>query len=116
MNPKSDIMNWKSMADPAIVREIGRLIQQMRLNRNLTQKQLAEMSGINRVTISRFESGRASNLLSLIQILRAFDKLDILNGFYEEAEISPIQLLRLQKNRRKRASGTRGSGQRDNLS
>lgn len=107
MMQKSDIASWVSMSDPAIVTKIGQSIQQMRLNRNLTQKQLAKMSGVNRVTISRFEGGQASTLLTLVQILRALDKLDILNIFNEEAEISPLQLLNLKKKRRKRASGSR---------
>ncbi|MBN2227193.1 MAG: helix-turn-helix transcriptional regulator [candidate division Zixibacteria bacterium] len=95
------------MSDPAIVTEIGQYVRQMRLNRNLTQKQLAKMSGVNRVTISKFEGGRASTLLTLVQILRALDKLSILNTFYEEAEISPLQLLNLKKKQRKRATGSR---------
>ncbi|MCB2230740.1 helix-turn-helix domain-containing protein [bacterium] len=102
------------MSDPAVVVELGHLVQQMRLNRNLTQEQLAEMSGLNRVTISRFEGGQAASLLTLIQILRALDKLDILDTFREEAEISPLQLLSLKKKERKRASGTRLSAKQKN--
>ncbi len=102
---KRDITSWQSMSDPAIVDQIGQFIKQMRLNRNLTQKQLAVMSGVNRVTISRFEGGQASTLLTLVQILRALEKLDILNSFHEEAEISPLQLLNLRKKQRQRASG-----------
>jgi transcriptional regulator with XRE-family HTH domain len=112
MTPQRDIISWQSMSDPAIVNEIGQFIQRMRLNRNVTQKQLARMSGVNRVTISRFEGGQASTLLTLVQILRALDKLDILNTFYEEAEISPLQLLNLRKKQRRRASGTRLSRNR----
>lgn len=107
MMQNRDVNSWQEMSDPAIVTNIGRYIHQMRLNRNLTQQQLAEMSGVNRVTISRFEGGQASSLLTLVQILRALDKLDILNVFQEEAEISPLQLLNLKKKRRKRASGSR---------
>ncbi|MFH2037335.1 MAG: helix-turn-helix transcriptional regulator [Candidatus Zixiibacteriota bacterium] len=109
MSPKRDIINWQSMADPAIVREIGQYLQQMRLNKNLSQRQLAEISGVNRVTISRMEGGRAATLLTIVQILRALGKLDILNIFYEDARVSPLQLLQLKKNRRQRATGTRKS-------
>ncbi len=112
MNTKSNITTWKSMSDPGVVSEIGRLIRQMRLNRNLTQKQLADMSGVSRVTISLFERGRSATLMTLVQILRALDKLDILDVFHEEAEISPLQLLSLTKKRRQRASGARTSSQR----
>ena len=112
MNAMSNITNWKSMSDPAVVDEIGRFVRQMRLNRNLTQQQLATMSGMNRVTISRLERGQVSTLLTLVQILRALEKLDLLNIFYEEAEISPLQLLSLRSKQRKRASGTRLSRRR----
>ena len=107
-------MNWTSLSDPAVVSQIGEFLQQMRLNRNLTQEQLAEMSGVSRITISRLERGQAATLLTLVQILRALDKLDTLNVFHEEAEISPLQLLKLQKKVRKRASGTRLSGKPGN--
>ncbi len=97
------------MSDPAVVAEIGRLIKQMRLNRNLTQKQLANLSGLAWLTISRFERGQAPSIMTLIQILRGLDNLEVLNVFREEAEISPLQMLSLTKKRRKRASGTRTS-------
>ncbi len=112
MHRMHDITSWAAMSDPAVVKEIGRLVQQMRLNRNLTQEELATRSGVNRVTISRFEGGQAATLLTLIQILRALDKLDILDTFHEEAETSPLQLLNLKKKQRKRATGTRGSRNR----
>ncbi len=109
-----DKTDWRSMSDPAVVIEIGQFIQRMRLNRNMTQEQLAQMSGVNRVTVSRLERGQAYTLLTLVQILRALDKLDILNTFSEEAEISPIQLLKLKRNRRQRASGSRLSRKKSN--
>ncbi|MFA5781319.1 MAG: helix-turn-helix transcriptional regulator [Bacteroidales bacterium] len=92
------------MADPAIVKEICNSIKQMRLNKNLSQDELAQRSGINRTTISRMESGRAATLLTLVQVLRALDKLDVFNLFWEEPEISPMQLLRLQEQQRRKAS------------
>jgi len=102
--PKSYRDDWLAMADPAIVKEICCGLKQMRLNRNLSQAELAKRSGINRVTISRMESGRAATLLTLIQVLRALDKLEILNVFMEEPEISPMLLLKQQEQQRKKAS------------
>ena len=96
--------NWSATADPAIVKEICNSIRQMRLNKNLSQDELAHRSGINRTTISRMESGRAATLLTLVQVLRALDKLDVLNLFWEEPEISPMQLLKFQEQQRKKAS------------
>ena len=104
MNPKSYNINLKTMADPAIVDDICLGIKQMRLNQNLSQNELANRAGLNRVTISRMEAGRAVTLLTLVQILRALDKLEILNAFIEEPEISPLQLLKQQERQRKKAS------------
>lgn len=103
MKNQNSSINWEVLADPAIVKEIGKSLKQIRLNRNLSQEQLAKTSGLDRTTISRMESGRAATLLTLIQVLRALDKLDILNVFLEEPEISPLNLLKMQENIRKRA-------------
>lgn len=107
MKPESNISNRSAMADPAIIKEICHSLKQMRLSKNMTQAELAEMSGLNRVTISRMEAGRAATLLTVVQVLRALDKLDILDIFREEPRISPLQLLKLQEKRRQRASPTR---------
>ena len=100
-------MNWQEMADPAIVEKIGKNLRQMRLNKNISQAQLAEMSGINRVTISRIESGSDTTLTTVVQILRALGRLDIFNVFVEEAQISPLQVLKMKKKLRQRASSPR---------
>ena len=102
------------MADPAIVKEICHSLRQMRLRKNLTQAELAEMSGLNRITISRMEGGRAATLLTIVQVLRALDKLDILDIFREDSEISPLQLLKMQEKQRQRASASRKNTVDDN--
>ncbi len=92
------------MSDPAIVREICNNIKQIRLNKNISQAELANLSGLNRVTISRLEAGRSATILSVIQVLRALDKLEILNAFITEPEISPIKLLQQRETQRQKAS------------
>jgi putative transcriptional regulator len=100
---------WAALADPAIIKELSGSIRRMRLRKNLSQAQLAAMSGINRITISRLEAGRAATLLTFVQVLRALDKLDVLNVFKEEPEISPIRLLKEQEHQRQKASPRRPS-------
>jgi len=104
IKPISYKQNWAAMTDPAIVKELCRSLKQMRLNKNLSQEQVAKMSGLNRVTISRMEAGRAATLLTIVQVLRALDKLDILIIFSEEPEISPIKLLKIKEQQRQKAS------------
>jgi transcriptional regulator with XRE-family HTH domain len=99
--------NWYGMTDSAIAKELGKSIKQMRLNRNMSQEELAEKSGINRVTISRMETGQAINLLTMIQLLRALDRLDLLNNLVIEPEISPIMVMEEQSKYRKKASSPR---------
>lgn len=99
--------NWVAMADPEIVNEICQAVKQMRINKNISQQQIADIAGLDRTTISRMESGRAVNLLTLVTVLRALDKLDILNVFKPEQVISPIKLLKEEEKKRKRASKKR---------
>ena len=98
--------NNKSSAqsDPAIVRELCANLKQMRLNRNISQTRLAELSGLDRGTISRMENGRAATLLTLVQVLRALDNLSVLDAFKEEQEISPLQMMKQPEGQRKKAS------------
>ena len=103
----SYIQNWEAMSDVAIIKEIGKRLKQIRLNQNLSQEKLSLLSGIDRITISRMESGRPVTSLTLIQVLRALNKLEILNAFRQEPEISPIKLLKLQEQQRKKASSKR---------
>lgn len=54
---------------------IGKRVKALRADRGLSQAQLAEAVGVEPMTISRFENGRAgmglSNLLKLAEALRA---------------------------------------------
>ncbi|MBC7607057.1 MAG: helix-turn-helix transcriptional regulator [Burkholderiales bacterium] len=71
-----------------------------RLNSNKTQAQLAEEAGINRWTISPIENGEAITMISLIQIMRALNILHLLEIFSVKQEISPIELAKLDQNKR----------------
>ena len=101
---KSNDKEWYRLGDPAIVRELCKDLKQMRLNKNWSQSHLAQHAGLDRVTISRMENGRAATLLTFVQVLRALDKLQLLNIFDEEPEQSPLKLLKLQEMQRQKAS------------
>jgi len=102
--PKNEVTNRINMSNPAIVKEIGGKLKELRLKKNITQDELAKISGLDRTTISQLENGRPATLLTLVQVLRALDKLDLLNIFSEEPEISPLQIAKLKKQKRQRAS------------
>ena len=95
------------MTDNAIIEALCKSIKQMRLNKNISQEELSLKSGVNRVTISRMETGKAINLLTLIQLLRALEQLDLIGYLNVEPEISPILLMEQQQKLRKKASSPR---------
>ena len=102
----NDILFGQSSSDDAVLADLGAQLKQMRLNRNLTQKQLGELSGLSRSAISDLENGAGGTMRSLVQLLRALGKLEILDHFKTEAPVSPIQIAKMRGKIRKRASGT----------
>ena len=92
------------MTDEALLQELGRRIAQQRLDRNLSQAQLAEQAGISKRTLERLEAGASATQLSLIlRVLRQLDLLERLDLLIPEPQPSPLALLELQKAGRKRA-------------
>jgi len=96
------------MSDEALLRELGQRIARLRLERNLTQAQLAEQAGISKRTLERLESGAAATQLSLfLRVLRQLDLLERLEQLLPEPKPSPLALLEQQQATRKRASRSR---------
>jgi transcriptional regulator with XRE-family HTH domain len=93
------------LSDQALLEEIGRRVGQYRLNRNLTQAQLAAEAGISGPTLQRLEYGQPSQLTTLLRVLRALGLLENLEGLIPEPPVSPIQQAKLKGKTRRRASG-----------
>lgn len=102
-------MELKRMTDDMIIKAIGEYIRSVRLDRNLTQEQLGERSGVHRTTIRDLELGKRSTLLTLIQVLRSLDQLQTLKNFKVSKELNPLKLAKLEMEERKRASGSRSN-------
>lgn len=101
---KSIIMDWYALSDVAAVKEIGRNLQLIRLNQNISQQEVAHQTGLSRLTISQVENGRPASTLTLVQLLRALGRLDVMEVLEQSATISPLQAARLARQRRQRAS------------
>ena len=84
------------MSDRAILRYIGKQMRQMRFNNQMSQQQLAERAGLSRSTITQVENGKGMNMESVVAMLRALRKLEIINNFESEALLSPILISKLQ--------------------
>jgi transcriptional regulator with XRE-family HTH domain len=96
-----------TLSDDAALGEIARRVQRARLDRQMTQADLAEAAGVARPTIERFEASGAANLTTLVRILRALDLLDRLDVVLPEAAMRPIEALETRGKGRKRASRRR---------
>lgn len=90
-------------SDRAVLKEIGHRLARTRLERNLSQEQLATESGVSKATIERLEAGAPVKSTSLIRVLRSLGRLDSLDRLLPEPLPSPVERLRLQGRRRQRA-------------
>jgi len=96
------------LSDEAVLREIGDRLARTRLERNLTQAQLAGIAGISKRTLERLESGAAATqLTSFIRACRSLGLLERLDLFLPIPKVSPVEQLKLQGRKRKRASGSK---------
>lgn len=56
-------------AGPAVVRDLGDLVRSVRRSKNLTQSQLATLTGVTRTTINHIEHGRVQPKRGTVQVL-----------------------------------------------
>lgn len=103
------IMDLYSLADNMILSKIGEFIRRQRLERNVSQKELAVMAGVSVSSVAALERGENISLKTLIPLLRALGALHMLADFLKEPEISPIAYAKQLDNQksRKRASATK---------
>ncbi len=97
----------RQMSDDIILEELGRRIVRRRLDFGFTQAELAEEAGISKRTVERIESGASAQVSTLIRLLRVLDLVDGLNALIQEADIRPMEMLKLKGASRKRASSSR---------
>ncbi len=99
-------MDYYTLTDSAIEAEIGHRLRALRLRRNITQKSLAEATGLSVTAIKGIEGG-GGTLSTLIAVLRELQALDQLQHFIPEITVSPLQLARNKGVQRQRATGKR---------
>ena len=98
-------MNYSNNDSPQYIASVlGERLKRIRLNKDMTQVEVADKAWVSRRTVLNAEKGEV-RLADLIAILGALDMLDNLNNFIPQVPLSPIELLKLQGKTRKRASG-----------
>ena len=94
------------MTDETIITELGERLARMRLDRDLTQADLADKAGVGLRTVQRLEKGSAAPQLTMfIRILRALELVEHFDLLVPEPMPSPMQQLKMQGRLRQRASG-----------
>lgn len=88
-----------------LLKKVGKYIKTSRLELNMTQDSLAEMTGLDRSSISGIENGKGTSILSLLQVLRILGKLELFAPFFDDNKpVSPILMAKLQGKERRHAS------------
>lgn len=91
-----------------MLQELGYRIERLRLQRNQALADLAEAAGVGTATLQRLESGKNANLKTVIQVLRALNRLGDLDNILPSIEISPFEISDAKRSPRQRASRSHG--------
>ena len=93
---------------PELVRLLGNRFKEYRMRCNLTQKEVAELSGIGLTTIHKFENGTAGNLSlsTFILLLKVVGQIEALDNVLPELPESPY-LIRKEERRVQRIRHTK---------
>ena len=87
--------------DRRVLAELGDRLAQHRLNRNLTQDQLAREAGVSKRTIVRLENGQSSQVTNLLRVLRALGLLGDLDALVPARWLARSRLSRPRPERRR---------------
>ena len=84
---------------PELVRLLGERFKEYRMRRNLTQKEVADQSGIGLTTIYKFENGTAGNLSlsTFILLLKVVGQVNALDNVMPELPESPYLVRKEEK-------------------
>ena len=90
-------MDWNSLNNAQVLDEIGQRLKRQRINKKLTQQQLAVMAGVSMFTVAQIEKGNSVSLSMLIAVLRILRLLDNLDLLFTETIISPVAMLKQKR-------------------
>lgn len=107
MESKGDTMKiYGEENNTFILQEIGQRIKDIRIARNMTQRELAEYAGVSFSTITRLEAGKGTTMDNLLRILRTFNLLANLELLVPQQKQTPEEIYH-NKPKRKRVSKVR---------
>ena len=95
--------NTNELTDRTVLSELGDRLSRHRLDRNLTQAQLAHEAGVSKRTLIRLENGESSRLTNFVRVLRALGLLTNLDALVPTPLPSPVAQLKARTKERRRA-------------
>jgi len=97
-------IEWTFLSDVEITEKIGAYLKQMRLNKNMSQVEVAIFCGVDRLTIANLENGKPVKFTTIIAFLRALGELNTLNSFIVSPIFDAEKIIDLSLTLRKKAS------------
>lgn len=85
--------------------ELGRQLRDLRLRRNIDQRQLADQAGVALNAVKNLEGGKGATLSSLVKVLRALGRSEWLKTLAPAVSISPMQMLKMKQPRQRASKG-----------
>lgn len=95
------------LVDDVILRHLGERLARIRLQRNLTQADLAIEAGVSKRTVERMEAGGPTQLVNLLRVCRALGVVEGFEALIPEPAASPVAQLKLRGKERRRASAAK---------
>jgi transcriptional regulator with XRE-family HTH domain len=102
-------MRLPVLSDQVLASTVGARLQTLRLKKNISLETVAENAAISRQTLHLLLNQGKGTLINLVAVLRAIGELERLSSLLEEVRPSPLQIVRMEGKKRRRASGTRGA-------
>lgn len=85
-------MEYSLASDEEILQEMARLLDRLRISKQMKESEIAEAVGISRKTLYNFRRGSSSiSLRNFIRLFRALGELERLEALFpEEPDYSPM--------------------------
>lgn len=109
MSRKADAMRFRVQTDQVLALTVGERLKTLRLKRNISLETVAENAAISRQTLHLLLNQGKGTLINLIAVLRAIGELERLSSLMEEVRPSPLQIIKMEGKKRRRATGRRSA-------